>query len=94
MTNTVLQQFTIINDLVATEINISSKLETAGLRKVEDRSLESQITPYNAEFWMHYNGIKQTPLESKVMNDLIQESSLPDQFQKSGSGNSKNKKKK
>jgi hypothetical protein len=82
-TKVILQHFTIINDLVVNDIYLSSKVQTEGLKKVENRALELQVTPYNESFWKQYNSIKQTPLENKIMNDLLREGALNDQFKKS-----------
>lgn len=82
-TNKVFQHFTIINDLVVNDIYESSSMQTEGLKKVENRALELQVTPYNENFWRHYNGIKQTPLENKIMSDLLREGTLNEQFKKS-----------
>jgi CarboxypepD_reg-like domain len=92
ISNVSLQRFTIINDLVVNDIYESSNVGTEGLKKVENRALELQITPYNKNFWQSYNGIKQTPLESKVMNDLVREGALADQFNKSADENTLRKK--
>jgi hypothetical protein len=82
-TKVILQRFTIINDLVVNDIYESSKIQTEGLKKVENHALELQVTPYNETFWKQYNSIKQTPLENKIMNDLLREGTLNEQFIKS-----------
>lgn len=82
-TKVVLQRFTIINDLVVNDIYESAKVKTEGLKKVENHALEMQVTPYNESFWKQYNGIKQTPLESKIMKDLVREGELNEQFMRS-----------
>ncbi|HEY0740872.1 MAG TPA: carboxypeptidase-like regulatory domain-containing protein [Chryseosolibacter sp.] len=82
-TNVTLQRFTIINDLVVSDIYDDAKSQTEGLKRVDNRALELQVTPYNEIFWDQYNGIKQTPLESKIMSDLLRDAELTEQFKES-----------
>lgn len=84
VTKATLQRFTIVNDLVVSNIYAASDTITRGLKKVENHALEQQVTPYNEIFWKHYNGIKQTPLEGKIMADLIKAGKLNEQFERSG----------
>ena len=83
LTNKVLERFTIINDLLVNDIYEDSEEQTDGLKAVENYALELQVTPYNDLFWHQYNSIKQTPLESEIMNDLLKKGTLNDQFKKS-----------
>ncbi len=44
-------------------------------------SLQFIDKPYNPEFWAHYNTVKETPLDKKILDDLESEMSLETQFQ-------------
>ncbi len=95
LTNKILDRFTIINDVLVNDIYENSYTATEGLKKMENYALELQVTPYNGEFWEHYNFIKQTPLEAEVMKDLAKKRTLKDQFVESGTNSQKpNSKKK
>jgi hypothetical protein len=83
VTGKILERFTIVNDLLVNNIVEDSQTETGGLKKVENRALELQLTPYNDAFWEQYNAIRQTPLESEIMKDLLRNGALDDQFVKS-----------
>jgi len=39
-------------------------------------------TEYHQEFWKHYNVLKLTPLDEKLIQDLEKEISLQEQFDK------------
>ena len=94
LTNKILSTFTIINDLLVNDIYENSTASVEGLRKMENYALELQVTPYNAEFWKHYNFITQTPLEAEVMKDLAEKKTLNDQFVESGAPSRKSNSKK
>lgn len=65
------QKFTIINDLTVSDIYANPDEITASLPRLEEKALELQLTPYNEKFWKNYNAVLQTPLEEKVMKDLM-----------------------
>jgi hypothetical protein len=92
LTDRVLQRFTIINDLLVTDIYENPDGETDSLKKVENHSLELQVTPYNEAFWKQYNAIEQTPIEKDVMKDLLMNGELRDQFVKTSQKNGNGKK--
>jgi hypothetical protein len=93
-TNEVLDRFTIINDLLVNDVFDDVRAPLDGLKKMGNYALESQVTPYNKEFWEHYNSIRRTPLEVNVMKDLMEREALDDQFVKSGATSEKSKPKK
>lgn len=49
-------------------------------RKMRSYGLQYQDQPYNKEFWDHYNVIKETPLDKKIVEDLEREAPLEKQF--------------
>lgn len=65
------QKFTIINDLTVVDIYPNPNEITGSLPRLQEKALELQLTPYNETFWKNYNAVLQTPLEEKVMNDLM-----------------------
>jgi hypothetical protein len=63
--------FTIINDLMVNQVYDDAKAVTSGLKKLENTTLDLQLTRYNENFWSNYNAVLQTPLEEEVMKDLM-----------------------
>jgi hypothetical protein len=76
------QKFQIDHHFVATKLNLQPDLSTYdGFQKMQmDQSLESIPFPYNADFWNHYNMIRETPLEERIRKDLEDRESLEEQF--------------
>lgn len=91
-TGKVVDHFTIINELVITDVHKGELIRNLPVMK--NYALEQQVTPYNDAFWSTYNAIKQTPLEVKAMKDLTKEGSLKDQFIRSSTESQSTKKKK
>ncbi len=83
-TQKIFNRFTIINELQVNDIYEDGRTATVGLKRMENHALELQVTAYNKEFWESYNLVKQTPLEEKAMEDLMQKGALKDQFIESG----------
>ena len=55
--------------------------ERIGLwQKMRNYGLQYQDQPYNKEFWDHYNVIKESPLDKKIIEDLGKEIPLEKQF--------------
>lgn len=48
--------------------------------KMKNYGLQYQDLPYNKTFWDNYNVIKETPLDTKIINDLEKELTLDKQF--------------
>ncbi len=46
------------------------------------KTLETQVTKYDPEFWGTFNFIKQTPMDQKIISDLEKKLSLEEQFEK------------
>jgi hypothetical protein len=49
-------------------------------QKMKNYGLQYQDAPYNKNFWDHYNVIKQSPLDKKIVEDLEKEVPLEKQF--------------
>jgi len=49
-------------------------------KKMRSYGLQYQDQPYNKKFWDHYNVIKETPLDKKIVEDLEKELPLEKQF--------------
>ncbi len=49
-------------------------------QKMRNYGLQYQDQPYNKEFWDHYNVIKESPLDKKIIEDLEKELPLEKQF--------------
>lgn len=83
LTKKIYGKFTIINELLVNDIYEDPRTHIKGLKRVENLALELQVTPYNEAFWQNFNAIKQTPIESKIMSDLLEKGTLDVQFTKS-----------
>lgn len=70
------EKFTIINELMVNNIYEDARAVTSTLPRLEERSLDAQLTPYNESFWKNYNAVLQTPLEVEVMRDLMKDGKL------------------
>jgi hypothetical protein len=51
------------------------------VEKMRNYSLQYQDLPYNKKFWDHYNVIKETPLDKKILEDLEKAGPLDKQFE-------------
>jgi hypothetical protein len=91
-TKQLLDRFTIINELMTTDIHARGDAGTRQLSPVKNYALEQQVTPYNESFWNNYNAIRQTQLEAQVMKDLVKDASLKEQFMQSSSESQAKKK--
>jgi hypothetical protein len=66
-------------------------LETKLNRMIQNRivlisdsicAISQKPTEYHQEFWKHYNVLKRTPLDEKLIQDLEEDISLQEQFEK------------
>jgi len=51
------------------------------VEKMRNYGLQYLDLPYNKEFWDHYNVIKETPLDKKILEDLEKSGPLDKQFE-------------
>ena len=73
---TVLYQQLLINRITP---NPSERIRS--VEKMRNYSLQYQDLPYNKKFWDHYNVIKETPLDKKILEDLEKAGPLDKQFE-------------
>jgi hypothetical protein len=66
--------------LLINNIHSKSPERISLARKMRSYGLQYQDLPYNKEFWDHYNVIKETPLDKKIVADLEKEVPLEKQF--------------
>jgi CarboxypepD_reg-like domain len=77
------QKFRIDHHFVATQLDLQPDLSTFNnfSHMQLEQSLESIPFRYDPDFWMHYNMIRETPLEEKIRQDLEAKKSLEEQFE-------------
>ena len=73
---TELFQQLLINKVITNIDERSSSVE-----RMRNYGLQYQDLPYNKEFWDHYNVIKETPLDKKIVEDLEKAGPLDKQFE-------------
>jgi hypothetical protein len=70
-------------ELVITQVDPEEKQEPAKKSVMHPwKSLESQVTKYDAAFWKNYNMIKLSSMDRQLILDLEKDLTLEEQFQK------------
>jgi hypothetical protein len=71
------------NELLVTQVNPPGNWKPGRKAFMEPwESLESQVKPYDGEFWKQYNMIQLSRLDKQMIQDLEQELTLEEQFRK------------
>jgi hypothetical protein len=71
--------FTLQVELLISRIDTGPVPEPAG-RTMKNYSMTRQAATYDPAFWLHYNALKETPLEEKLRRDLERRAPLEQQY--------------
>jgi hypothetical protein len=71
----------LLQNLLINEIQSETRERIGTTEKMRSYGLQYQDLPYNKSFWEHYNVIKESPLDKKVVDDLEKLGPLEKQFQ-------------
>lgn len=71
----------LVQNLLVNEVIPHSSERISSTEKMRDYGLQYQDYPYNKPFWDHYNVIKETPVDRKVVEDLEKVVPLEKQFE-------------
>ncbi len=71
----------LFQQLLINKVHTNSNDRITSTEKMRNYSLQYQDQPYNKSFWDNYNVIKETPLDSKIVEDLEKLAPLKKQFE-------------
>jgi hypothetical protein len=67
--------------LLINKVHANTSERITSTEKMRNYSLQYQDQAYNKQFWENYNVIKETPLDSKILDDLEKMAPLKKQFE-------------
>ncbi|MFZ2906302.1 MAG: carboxypeptidase-like regulatory domain-containing protein [Cyclobacteriaceae bacterium] len=67
--------------LLINKVTSTTEERIRSVEKMRNYGLQYQDRPYNKKFWDHYNVIKETPLDKKIVEDLEKVAPLDKQFE-------------
>ncbi|HEU5289225.1 MAG TPA: carboxypeptidase-like regulatory domain-containing protein [Cyclobacteriaceae bacterium] len=71
----------LFQQLLINKVTPNTKERIGSVERMRNYGLQYQDLPYNKEFWDHYNVIKETPLDKKIVDDLEKAGPLDKQFE-------------
>ena len=71
----------LFQQLLINKVTPNAKERIGSVERMRNYGLQYQDLPYNKEFWDHYNVIKETPLDKKIIDDLEKAGPLDKQFE-------------
>lgn len=71
----------LFQQLLINKITTDPDERIRSVEKMRNYGLQYQDLPYNKKFWDHYNVIKETPLDKKILEDLEKAGPLDKQFE-------------
>ncbi len=80
-TNALKFETALFQQLLVNRISPNTASRIKSVEKMRNYSLQFQDLAYNKEFWAHYNVIKETPLDKKIVEDLEKAGPLDKQFE-------------
>lgn len=80
-TNELKFETALFQQLLINRISPNTASRIKSVEKMRNYSLQFQDLAYNKEFWAHYNVIKETPLDKKIVEDLEKAGPLDKQFE-------------
>ena len=79
--NTVEAETELFQELLINQVNTENPVWISTSDKMKRYGLQYQDLPYNKEFWDNYNVIKDTPLNTEIIQDLEKYGDLNSQFE-------------
>ena len=80
-TNELKFETAVYQQLLINRVTPDTEERIRSVEKMRNYSLQYQDLPYNKKFWEHYNVIKETPLDKKIVEDLEKVGPLDKQFE-------------
>lgn len=80
-TNALRFETELFQQLLINKVTPNTDERIRSVEKMRNYGLQYQDLPYNKEFWDHYNVIKETPLDIKILQDLEKVGPLDKQFE-------------
>lgn len=71
----------LFQQLLINKVTPNTEQRIGSVEKMRNYGLQYQDLPYNKKFWDHYNVIKETPLDKKILEDLEKAGPLNKQFE-------------